>query len=61
MSYRCVRELKVESPTIPVGTVIGHVGHDSIRCRAFVTFRLGFDHYAVEANAFREHFEEVVE
>lgn len=60
MSYRCVKELKVEATRIPVGTVIGHVGHDSIRGMAFVTFALGFEHYAVEADAFREHFEEVV-
>lgn len=58
MSYRCVKELKVEATTIPVGTVIGHVGHDSIRGRAFVTFKLGFEHHAVEADAFLEHFEE---
>lgn len=59
MSYRCVKELKVDAATIPVGTVIGRVGHDSIRGRAFVTFRLGFEHYAVEAGAFKEHFEEL--
>lgn len=61
MSYRCVKELKVEAETIPVGTVIENVGHDSFRGRAFVTFVLGFMHYAVEAEAFREHFEEVGE
>lgn len=59
MSYRCVKELKVEATTIPVGTVIERVGHDSFMGRAFVTFRYGFEHYAVEAEAFREHFEEV--
>lgn len=58
MSYRCVKELPIETTTIPVGTVIERVGHDSIRGRAFVTFKLGFEHYAVEADAFREHFEE---
>ncbi len=61
MSYRCIRELKVEATTIPVDIVIGHVGHDSIRGRAFVTFAIGFEHYAMEAEAFKEHFEEVVE
>lgn len=59
MSYRCVKELKVEATTIHVDTVIGHVGHDSIRGRAFVTFELGFQHYAVDSEVFREHFEEV--
>lgn len=59
MSYRCVEELKVEATTIPVDTVIGHVGRDSIRGMAFVTFALGVEHYAVEADAFHEHFEEV--
>lgn len=61
MSYRCVKELKVETTTISIGTVIGHVGHDSIRGMAFVTFRLGFEHYTVEADAFHEHFEEAGE
>lgn len=59
MRYKCIKELKVETTTIPVGTVIERVGHDSIRGRAFVTFRYGFEHYAVEAEAFREYFEEV--
>lgn len=59
MSYRCVKELKVEATTIPVGTVIEHVGHDSFRGRAYVTFKHGFQHHAVEADAFHEHFEEV--
>lgn len=61
MSYRCVRELKVDAATIPVGTVIEHVGHDSIHGRAFVTFRFGFEHYAVYSDIFREHFDEVGE
>lgn len=38
MSYRCVKELPIETTTIPVGTVIERVGHDSIQGRAFVTF-----------------------
>ena len=59
MRYKCIKELKVETTTIPVGTVIERVGHDSIRGRAFVAFRYGFEHYAVEAEAFRGHFEEV--
>lgn len=59
MSYRCVKELKVDAHTIPAGAIIERVGHDSIRGRAFVTFRYGFEHYAVEAEAFRGHFEEV--
>lgn len=59
MRYRCIKELRFEATTIPAETVIEHVGHDSIHGRAFVTFRLGLEHYAVESDAFREHFEEV--
>ena len=58
MSYICVRELKVESTTIPAGAIIEHVGHDSIRGMPFVTFKLGFEHYAVSADAFEEYFKE---
>lgn len=61
MRYRCVKELRVEATRIPVGTIIGHVGHDSIRGVAFVTFKHGIEHYAVDVDAFREHFEEVGE
>lgn len=59
MRYKCIKEFRVEADTIPVGTVIEHVGHDSIHGRAFFTFKLGFKHYAIESDAFREHFEEV--
>ena len=59
MSYVCVKALKVETTTIPVGTVIERVGNDSILGRAFVTFRYRFEHFAVEAEEFRKHFEEV--
>lgn len=59
MRYKCVRELTVGTNTIPRGAVIEHVGHDSIHGRAFFTFKLGLEHYAVESDAFRDHFEEV--
>lgn len=59
MRYRCVRELKIEATTIPIDTVIEHVGHDDYKCMSLVTFAIGDYHYAVEADAFREHFEEV--
>lgn len=59
MRYRCIKELKVVTTTILVGTVVEHVGHDSIHGRAFATFKLGFEHYAVEYDTFRDHFEEV--
>lgn len=61
MSYRCVKELKADAATIPVGTVI-----DDDECaesidKAYVTFSVGDYHYAVYVDVFREHFEEVGE
>lgn len=59
MSYRCVKEMPIGAETIPVGMVIEHVGHDDYKCVALVTFAIGDYHYAVYADAFHEHFEEV--
>lgn len=59
MSYVCTKELSIGCDIVRVGDVIEHVGHDDYKCMSLVTFAIGDYHYAVEADAFREHFEEV--
>ena len=59
MRYRCVKELKAEAATIPVGTVIDVTNGTDFAGNAYVTFATGGYHFAVRADAFREHFEEV--
>lgn len=56
MSYRCVKELKVDAHTIPVGAIIERDVDDD---KAFITFAIGDYHYAVYHDTFRKHFEEV--
>lgn len=59
MSYRCIKELKVVTTTILVGTVVDGCGRDDFADKAYVTFAIGDYHYAVYLDTFREHFEEV--
>ena len=59
MRYKCIKELRFEADTIPVGAVVDGGERDDFADKAYVTFAIGDYHYAVYLDTFRDHFEEV--